>query len=281
MQWFQLITPPRPVLTGLAPLMGVILFGCSLVHNYDDPDGPRYDGQFSTDPFRSSEDFTLATFNIKFAEKVERAIDELQTDPELCDASLLLLQEMDPQGTDTIAERLGYDYVYYPGSKHNGKDFGNAVLSRWPIVSDEKLILPYRNPANGRIRIAVRATLDTPEGRLVVYSVHTETPWLGPAARLEQVEAIVDDAADVDEQLAIGGDFNTLEERSIEETVELFGARGFTWATRSVAPSTTSPVGSFNLDHVFVRKLEARFAKTQPSSASDHQPIWVGLRNAR
>jgi len=201
--------------------------GCALAKNFDDPNGPRYVGTYSTVPSMAADDFTLATFNIEFGVEVERAANEIRAYAELADAAVLLLQEMDPVGTDWIARELGYDYVYYPGSIHHGKEFGNAVLSRWPIADDRKLILPYRNPTNGRIRIAVRATLDTPSGAVVVYSVHSDTIWLGPRARLEQAQAIIDDARTFAPPIAIGGDFNTLEDAAAEDTVRRFEANGY------------------------------------------------------
>ncbi|HEY6722605.1 MAG TPA: endonuclease/exonuclease/phosphatase family protein [Polyangiaceae bacterium] len=263
-----------PLLLGLAqgPLTA-----CSVVYNYDDPDGPRFDGQYSTTGDRSAESLNLVTFNIQFAARVSTAIDEIEQNPALSEAGVLLLQEMDNAGTDALAEQLGFDYVYYPGSRHQGKDFGNAVLSRWPIVADHKLILPHRNPSNGRIRIAVAASLDTPEGLVHVYSVHTETPWLGPRARLEQSRAIAEDADRFSEPLAIAGDFNTLEGNSVDATAEIFTDRGYSWATQGVTDTVESPVGSFTLDHVFTKGYEVLSAHTQATDASDHQPVWVVL----
>jgi hypothetical protein len=74
-----------------------------------------------------------------------------------------------------------------------------------------KLLLPHRNPVDGRIRIAVQAIIVSPLGSISAYSVHTETPWLGPHARLEQAEACSETRAlQVTASLA-GGDFNTSE----------------------------------------------------------------------
>lgn len=263
-----------PLLLGLAqgPLAG-----CSVVYNYDDPDGPRFAGSYSVTSDRSADSFNLVTFNIQFAERVSTAIAEIEKTPALSEAGVMVLQEMDNSGSDAIAEHFGFDYVYYPGSKHHGKDFGNAVLSRWPIVDDHKLILPHRNPSNGRIRIAVAASLDTPEGVVEVYSVHTETPWLGPRARLEQSEAIAEDAAGVPEPLAIAGDFNSLEGGSVDATAEIFTDRGYSWATKNVTDTVDSPVGAFTLDHVFTKGYEVLSAHTQATEASDHQPVWVVL----
>jgi endonuclease/exonuclease/phosphatase family metal-dependent hydrolase len=257
-----------------------LLGSCAVVKIYDDRDGPRYAGSYSSDHELPLDDFTVATFNIEFGERVARATREIRANSELDQARVLLLQEMDPDGVDEMARELGYDYVYYPGSVHHDKDFGNAVLSRWPIVDDEKLILPHRNPTNGRIRIAVRGTLETPSGPLVVFSVHSETLWLGPRARLDQAGAIALDSRRFEVPTVIGGDFNTLEDAMVEETVELFERAGYTWASADVPTSTESLIGDLRLDHVFIKGLEELGAKTQSTEASDHQPLWVKLRRA-
>jgi len=271
------VSLPSRLLPFIATIVLCLPLGCALAQNYDDPNGPRYAGSYSTAPSLAADDFTLATFNIEFGVEVDRAATEIRANAALANAAVLLLQEMDPVGTDRIARELGYDYVYYPGSIHHGKDFGNAVLSRWPIADDRKLILPYRNPTNGRIRIAVRATLDTPSGPLVVYSVHTDTAWLGPSARLGQAQAIMDDARGFAPPLAVGGDFNTLEDGVGEETVRRFEGDGYRWATSAVPPSAQSLIGPHRLDYVFVKGLVEQSSETEATDASDHQPVWVEL----
>src|SRR5262245_47892387 len=84
------------------------------------------------------------TFNIRFAREIDRAIALLIEDRDLQGADLVFLQEMDAPGTERIAAALGMHYVYYPATVHpgNGRDFGNAVLSRWPLRDEHKIVLP-------------------------------------------------------------------------------------------------------------------------------------------
>jgi endonuclease/exonuclease/phosphatase (EEP) superfamily protein YafD len=251
-----------------------VLGGCQLAENYTDADGPRYSGAYAAeleDP-SSLPLVKLVTFNVKFGEEYEKAAEELATHPELAPTDVVLLQEMDAKSTDAIAARLSMNYVYYPGSVHtNGKDFGPAVLSRWPIVEDEKLILPHRNPLDGRIRIAVSATLATPLGELRAYSTHTEVPWLGPRARLEQAAAIVEHARETTLPIVAGGDFNTSDPGALDATVGLFTSAGYTWASRGAGDTA----GGFMLDHLFCRGLQVSSTGTVESSASDHRPEWA------
>jgi endonuclease/exonuclease/phosphatase family metal-dependent hydrolase len=107
--------------------------GCRAVLNYQSPLGPRYAGALR-----------VVTYNVQWGRHVERAINVLKTRAPLTDADIVVLQEMDAEGTRRIAEALGMGWVYYPAAVHpkRGSDFGNAILSRWPIVADEKLMLP-------------------------------------------------------------------------------------------------------------------------------------------
>lgn len=113
-------------------------------------DGPRYAGAApQRDPGIRARGDTLriVTFNIAFARNVDAAIAVLSADTNLRAADVVLLQEMTADATQRIAGALKMGYAYYPAINHtrSRQDFGNAVLSRWPIVTDEKLILPHRS----------------------------------------------------------------------------------------------------------------------------------------
>lgn len=261
----------------LASCCAFVCAACNGAENYTDPNGPRYAGNYAPalEAAPVGPEFEVVTFNIQFGEDYELAGEQLASDPKLSLADILLLQEMDAPRTDAIARQLAMNYVYYPGSVHdNGRDFGNAVLSRWPIVDDAKLILPHKNPMDGRIRIAVQATVAAPLGEVSAYSVHTETPWLGPRARLAQAGAVVEHARRSPWTTLAGGDFNTSDPGSVDETVDLFRSAGFAWASQGSGDTA----GSFTLDHVFVRELTPLGAGTVSTAASDHRPGWVELR---
>ena len=130
----------------------------------------------------------VVTFNVKEGERVDRAIAALRADTVTRDADILLLQEMDAHGTRRIAEAMGMGGGYFPTwFGEDGEGFGNAVLSRWPIVDDEKLILPHLAFFNRLQRTATVATLDVNGTRVRVYSIHLATRFnLAPWKRREQ-----------------------------------------------------------------------------------------------
>ena len=256
----------------------LLLQGCRVIDNYADPQGPRFSGSHAGLAPAERAIFKVVSFNIAFGEHYERATEEIQGTPELADADALLLQEMDPDGVQAMARALQYNYVYYPASVHkHGKDFGNAVLSPWPILADAKLILPHLGPHDGGIKAAVRATLDLPSGLVVVVSAHTETPWLGPRGRLDQSRTIIADVADEPGPVVVGGDFNTVDPGSVEATVDLYANTGFGWASQDVGTTVGEAPIDFALDHVFVRGFGVGQSGTAATDASDHRPVWVDL----
>ena len=133
---------------------------------------------------------------------------------------------------------------------------------------------PYTNSR----RIAVTASADLGgTARLAIYSTHTATPSLGLGARLDQIEAILDDAGDA-AQVVIGGDLNTADPGSAAQVRELFDEWGFDWASDEATPTGTAFGSDATLDYIFARGPAAGASGTFDGEAgSDHKPIWVEL----
>jgi endonuclease/exonuclease/phosphatase family metal-dependent hydrolase len=162
-------------------------------------------------------------------------------------------------------------YVYYPAifRHRSARDFGNAVLSRWPIVADSKIMLPHVSRYARTQRTATAATVRVGDMHLRVYSTHLGTPAdISEAARQSQLRVITSDAA-AHSRVIIGGDMNS-------STIGSVATRaGFTWPTWRVE---TSRFGSW--DHIFVKGLplpQSGFAGTIDNvrGASDHKPVWA------
>ncbi|RKG85972.1 endonuclease/exonuclease/phosphatase family protein [Corallococcus terminator] len=260
-------------------LLLTLLTGCPLAENYADEGGPRYSGDHRAPGATSAtvpSSLTVVTFNLAFAENVTEAITAL-TRPPLADADVIVMQEMDAPAVERIASELGLTYVYYPASVQvDGGDFGNAVLSRWPITADWKLGLPHDDPYRKQHRIAVGATVDVGGTPVQVVSVHNATPIVGLGGRLDQAETIIN-AVDGREPLqVIAGDFNTSDPGSLDQTVKLFSERGYQWSSEGVGDTVDSVIGGLPLDSVFTRGLTPveRGVDRRPAG-SDHHPVWV------
>ncbi len=256
----------------LTLLMTVVLAACRTGRNYVDPVAPRWIGALPAARAPARDDtLRIVSFNIQLAERIDSALAVL-TDPALVGADVILLQEMDGAGTVRIARELGMAYVYYPAIEYfkTRRDFGNAILSRWPIEDDDKVILPHRSRFGGTHRIAAAATIRIGGERLRVYSTHFGTVAdMGPGSRRDQLDAIMRDAAGHD-RVIIGGDMNsgTVGRHAVDA--------GYDWPTPHFR---TAKLGQ-RYDHFFLRGLalahpQAVGMLAHNRRSSDHRPIWM------
>ena len=256
----------------------VAVAGCRTGRNYPTPEGPRYAGaprQGNAGERGAIDTLRLVSFNIEFSLQVDRAIAVLASDPAVRGADVLLLQEMSEEATERVAEALGLWYVYYPAIFHfrTHRQVGNAVLSRWPIVEDRKIVLPHVSRFVRTQRTATAATIRVGQVLVRVYSTHLGTMGdLAPAARRDQLGAILADAERYP-RVVLGGDMNDA------AVGQLARAKGYAWPTER-GPATTR-LG--RLDHIFLKGLAtpdtaAAGTVLDVGGASDHLAVWaVGI----
>jgi len=264
------------------PLLG--LASCNLSGSATNALGPGFVGKFAIGQPESDGSVKVVSYNISFAEEADLATRELLELEELRDADIVLLQEMDETGTIQIARALAYNFVYYPASIHNrhNRYFGNAILSRWPIDNQERIVLPHKNPKDGQRRIAVRAVVTLDDLEVLVYSVHTETPWLNASKRADQIAVLVDSIDEGYPYVIVGGDFNTLTPGAVADLERRFEAAGLERASSATAPTIQFESIGLTLDHILVRGMAVlATGAADEAAASDHLPIWATLRPVR
>ena len=244
------------------------------VTNYLDPERPSYsthDGVArDTEP-----GLRVVTFNIKEGQKLTEAIAALSRHPDLRDADIVVLQEMNAEGVAAVARGLRMNSAYFPATREpgSGRDWGNAVLSAWPIEDPRKVLLPHLGRVRRRSRTATSVLVRHPSGAVRVYSTHLGSPWdTGEASRRDQASRILDDASGSREPVIVAGDFNS------EHVGELFEQRGYCWPTRERGAT----VHRFSVDHVFARGLCPPAplrggVASDVKDASDHRPVWAIL----
>jgi endonuclease/exonuclease/phosphatase family metal-dependent hydrolase len=247
---------------------------CRTGRNYPDPAEPRYGGAAPAlaAPVARGDTLRIVSFNIEYAKETRRAFRILKAAPNLRDADILLLQEMNGPAAKMAADSLGMRYVYYPAifNRIMRRDIGNAVLSRWPIVEDAKLILPSRSRYAKTQRTATATTIQVGSHRVRVYSTHFGTPAdLGREGREAQLKAIIENAADYP-LVVVGGDMNS---RDIGRVAR---EAGYLWPTDTIPKSNLSG----RLDHLFLRGMslpDSGGAGTVrvPTTISDHSPVWI------
>lgn len=279
---FMLFLFSGPVRPGAVLAASLLWVGCANVVNLSDPRGPRFEGSYAPvvreAGARAPVELQVATFNVKLARHVDRALAVIQESPGLRDADVLAMQELDERATDSLARALKLNYVYFPGAIHPADDryFGPAILSRWPIDSAWKLVLPHEGDVRQQRRTATAALVRVRGRPVRVYAVHLEVQTrVSRAEREDQVAAVLSDAAGAREPVVIAGDFNSW---SIGHYLT---DRGFAWPTRDLGPT----VLLFNWDHIFARGLveasgDSAGVVKDVRGASDHRPVWATLAMA-
>jgi endonuclease/exonuclease/phosphatase family metal-dependent hydrolase len=256
-------------------LLAALVPACATTKNYPDPTGPRYAGVYAKTATGREHGLRVVTFNVKYAIESAGAAALLRDDRRLTGADVITLQEMDEAGTELIARTLGINYVYYPAVLHpaHHRNFGDAILSPWPLTDDVKIVLPHHGRWRKSERIAVGATVHVGGQEAVrAYSVHLDTPGsISGASRRDQAQAIIADAARFP-RVVVSGDFNS------RGVLEVFARRGYGWLTRRVGPT----ISRFSWDHVAVKGFRLKDCASVGSirdigKVSDHHPVWADL----
>jgi endonuclease/exonuclease/phosphatase family metal-dependent hydrolase len=255
--------------------------------NYTHPSEPIYEGSFAPGQSQGRETFRVVTFNINFSISLEGILQLWESHPVLKEADAVLLQEVvgEPgvphaNSAEVLARRLQLNYVYVPAFVHrkNGKDFGVAILSPHPISEAEKIVLPHPHFLEGTQRVAVGATIHTPQGNFRTYSTHIETlqftHW-----RQRQVDPILQAARRHDGiPLIVGGDFNSAPVWQRWFLWHYARKQGWFVATQKVSGDTFRALKGlirFRLDHILARDSKLlKAGKLRSGKLSDHDIIW-------
>jgi endonuclease/exonuclease/phosphatase family metal-dependent hydrolase len=275
-----LARPARRWAAGVVLLSGLLGLACSPL-NYLDSSGPFRETRFAPGvPTGSNPEARLrvASFNIAYAVEIDRALEVLEQSPPLLRLDVLALQEMDAPGTERIARALELNSLYVPSAVHprSGRDFGCAILSPWPLVEPGKVVLPIAGLGSGVRRSAARATVLWGRRRVRVYSLHLPSPLgVTGAARRQQIEVLLADAADSSDPVVVAGDFNS------GDVGKQLVRSGFGWPTRDVGTTSKFLFFGMSIDHIFGRGLSvptdapAAGVVEDNRGASDHRPVWA------
>lgn len=225
-----------------------------------------------------------------------------QTDPDLASADVIAIQEsqrpVDGPRSDAgdLAEILHMGYVFVPTFEWHEKFHGVALLSRYPLVDVQIMLLPETTDLETEeqaARAALRATIVTTAGPVNIVNVHLDPPLNVPERILQLRPAVIDAIAPV----AILGDFNTNDYLWFEGEIPLAPLDAVADTSQADALDGymqgigyDTPTADFGktwhgfpedqrLDSVFTRGLETGAgAVARTLDTSDHWPLWLDVR---
>lgn len=240
--------------------------------------------------------FVVLVYNIH-AGKDARGVDNLARVGELIRstrADVVLLQEVDrgtrrSSGVDQVAElaRLtGLQIAFGKSLDYQGGEYGIAVMSRWPILSDTMFPLPV-NPPQARAggsrepRGALRVMIDAPAGKLAVINTHIDASrddtW-----RRQEISTVVRlavDARAAAQHVLLGGDLNSTPESAVQDSVRQSGFVD-AWMQCGRGDGLTFRADSAvkRIDYLYMsRGASCTEATVLRSDASDHRPVLVRM----
>jgi endonuclease/exonuclease/phosphatase family metal-dependent hydrolase len=242
--------------------------------NYPTTPGPCIAGAPTAEPAaRGWDTLKVVTWNIKWGIEAAAAAEMLAHEEALRDADIIILQEMYEDAVELVASRLGAGYVYYAATLHPRlqRHVGNAILSRWPITGDRKLVLPHDARFIGTGRAAVIGTVTVHGNPIRVYGVHFATAIaVGDHGIRDQLRTVMRNADSTPGPVLIAGDFNSTRAGG------LLLDEGYTWHTRRIGPTAA---GGLALDHIFTRSISVASSRVgsidRKNLPSDHRPVWA------
>jgi endonuclease/exonuclease/phosphatase family metal-dependent hydrolase len=273
----------RKRLVAFATVGTVILYSALRAYsaqNYTEQNYPFYAGSYAPQNVKPVETISVISYNIWFGDHIDQALSELREIQTQRTLDIVLLQEMDEIGVEQIARELQMNYVYFPAAIEPTYDenFGNAILSRWPILDPQKLILPHKSLSNRMNRIATRATVHIQGMDILVYSVHTESVFTLPKFKRDQYTAILEDINPEAEFVIVGGDFNSFTQTSVEEIEKRYQDAGLGRVSKDGGYSVVKFGIGLSTDHIFAKGFMVQDAGALAgATASDHLPIWVTM----
>jgi endonuclease/exonuclease/phosphatase family metal-dependent hydrolase len=206
-------------------------------------------------------------------EKLAQVIEE-------ADADVIALQEVSRgwllNGSvdmlEWLSQRLDLPYVYGPTE---GLLWGNAILSRYPVVSEEAYPLP---PDSLRLhRGYLVAEIDIGQERIQIMDTHLHNPDDGSDIRQEQVPVLIEGWDGAPKSILMG-DFNATPD---SPEMMMLAAAGLVNVTAEIGPYPSFTYYATNpdnqIDYIWISPdlipLESHIPQ---STASDHLPI-VGV----
>jgi len=276
----------------------IILLICLLLPGPDEPLLESGKAANLRQQTSSPAEIKIISYNIRWrsGDDLKTLIKLFQTDPEIGNAQILALQEVDRHkkrsGNNNtakmIADELGMHYVWAapPAPKPTDEEeTGVAILSVYPLSEVERIVLPHQGP-NGRRRVALGATVEIDKKRWRVYSAHSETR-IAVSKKLEQFKALLDDLAHYPANMPaiIMGDLNTWEPSADGKTNKFFLDAGLKTPFGGEATFKRRVLFvplELKLDWVWLRGLEATsFGIDRKIEVSDHFPLWTNLKNPK
>jgi endonuclease/exonuclease/phosphatase family metal-dependent hydrolase len=225
----------------------------------------------------------IMTFNIHHGEGLDGKLDLERVAKVIVDsgADIVGLQEVDRGVERTksrdilkeLADLTGLGYAFGKNIDLQGGDYGNAVLTRFPIVSEGNRLLELIG--GGEQRGVLQTVLEVHGRRVLVLTTHFDHRR-DSAQRPRSAEEMREMAAQWgDGPIVMLGDFNDVP--GSQAYVTLTSVARDAWAAVGAGDGYTIPVDvpTRRIDWILLRGIDPTDAQVVRTDASDHLPVVI------
>lgn len=228
----------------------------------------------------------IVTYNIRHGEGLDNmvSLDRIAEILKSMEPDLVALQEVDrnfsgrsnwEDQAQILSEKLGMHLAYGPALSiprlfGEAGQYGNAVLSRYPIKSSSNQVVNFAGFAESRGYL--HTVIETPAGDVNFISTHF---GLKVEERSRHVFELLEYVENLSGPVIIAGDFNAVD--TTEEVQRLF-ARGFVEVAGLLNQVQPTLIGSdARIDYLFISPdISVYDVVTLDVDGSDHRPV-MGL----
>jgi endonuclease/exonuclease/phosphatase family metal-dependent hydrolase len=155
-------------------------------------------------------------------------------------------------------------------------DTGIAMLSRLPLIDVARVDLPWAECA-WRPRLALAATALAEGRKIQIFNAHID-PHASTDEQMEQHEAVLARADEVDGPTILLGDYNTLTRASCDRVRSFLESRGYTSPLPTRLATWRAGLIRLHPDWIFARGVRVtRWGVARHLRVSDHWPVWVEI----
>ncbi|MDP5276645.1 endonuclease/exonuclease/phosphatase family protein [Chengkuizengella axinellae] len=214
-------------------------------------------------------ELTMMTYNIRHAKGLDGRVD-LKRILEIVEesaADIIGLQEVDrfhirsdmQDQIQELAEALNMYWAFVPSLQFSFMEYGNAILSRYPILSTDMIYLA----GNIEDRSAILVEVETPMGLIEIINLHLGLTYEEKESQMMQLMLHIQEK---ENPIVLMGDFNMTYDHELMQVVTE------TWQSSRTDSATI--ISGLEIDYIFTNNgLLMTESWTIPSEASDHLPV--------
>lgn len=226
--------------------------------------------------------FKVMSYNIHHGKSLLgiNTLDEIATIIEENGADIIGLQEVDSNFARSrfknqikyLASKLSMNYIYGDNVNIVGAKYGNAILSKYPIISYENIKIPSGKEQRGLLA----AVIDVNGEKINFLNTHL---GLSSLERRSQVKVISKYLNTISKEVILVGDFNAQpSSMEVHEMSKKLNDVGYTTNNNRI-PTFEVPFLSGRIDYIFTGpNIEPVSYKVLRKKASDHYPIVADVK---